>query len=69
MSGICQFAIPASRDIEHIVDSIADYGSFDAAEKFLSDLNAKCLKLAQFPGMGRRRDELSPGLRSFPIDI
>ena len=68
MSGICQFAIPASRDIEHIVDSIADYGSFDAAEKFLSDLNAKCLKLAQFPGMGRRRDELSPGLRSFPID-
>jgi toxin ParE1/3/4 len=51
-----------------IMDSIADYGSFDAAERFLSDLNAKCTKLAQFPGMGRRRDELSPGLRSFPID-
>jgi toxin ParE1/3/4 len=68
MSGICQFAIPASRDIERIMDSIADYGSFDAAEHFLSDLNAKCTKLAQFPGMGRRRDELSPGLRSFPID-
>jgi hypothetical protein len=34
MSGICQFAIPASRDIERIMDSIADDGSFDAAERF-----------------------------------
>lgn len=24
--------------------------------------------LAQFPSMGRRRDELLPALRSFPVD-
>jgi toxin ParE1/3/4 len=68
MSGVCQFTIPASRDIERIMDSIADYRGFDASERFLSDLNAKCTKLVRFPGMGRRRNELSPGLRSFPID-
>ncbi len=67
MTRICQFTIPASRDIEHIMDSIADTRSFDAAEQFLSDLNAKCMKLVQFPGMGRQRDELSLRLRSFPI--
>jgi toxin ParE1/3/4 len=51
------------------MDAIADYGSFDAAERFLADLNAKCTKLARFPGMGRRRNELYAGLRSFPIDL
>jgi toxin ParE1/3/4 len=68
MSQVCQFTIPASRDVEQIMDAIADYGSFDAAEQFLADLNAKCTKLVQFPGMGWRRNELYPGLRSFPID-
>jgi toxin ParE1/3/4 len=67
MSQICQFTIPASRDIEWIMDSIAGYASFDASEQFLADLNAKCQKLVQFPGMGRSRQELGPGLRSFPI--
>jgi toxin ParE1/3/4 len=67
MNRVCQFTIPASRDIERIMTAIADYGSFDAAEQFLTDLNAKCTKLSQFPGMGRRRNELYFGLRSFPI--
>jgi toxin ParE1/3/4 len=49
------------------MDEIADYVSFDAAEQFLTDLNAKCTRLAQFPGMGRRRNELYSGLRSFPM--
>jgi len=68
MNRTCQFTIPASRDIERIMDAIADYGNFDLAERFLTNLNAKCATLAQFPGMGRRRDELGSGLRSFPLD-
>ncbi|MGK7953560.1 MAG: type II toxin-antitoxin system RelE/ParE family toxin [Xenococcaceae cyanobacterium] len=68
MSNICRFTAPASRDIEKIVDYVADKSSFDSAERLLKKINQKCSKLANFPNMGRRRDELSPLLRSFPVD-
>jgi toxin ParE1/3/4 len=68
MSRICIFTIPASRDIEGIIDQIADRRDFDAAERFLKNINRKCSKLANFPNMGRRRDELAPLLRSFPME-
>ena len=42
-------------------------GDFDAAERLLNRINQKCDRLLNFPGMGRTRDELAPGLRSFPI--
>ena len=39
----------------------------DAADRFLDLLAQKCELLAESPEMGRRRNELSPGLRSFPV--
>ncbi len=68
MSNICRFTAPASRDIESIIDYVADNSSFDAAEGLLKKINQKCHNLANFPNMGRRRDELSPLVRSFPVD-
>lgn len=68
MSNICKFTAPASRDIENIIDLIADNSGFDAAERFLKKINDKCKNLANFPSMGRKRDELLPSLRSFPVD-
>lgn len=68
MSNICRFTVPASRDIENIIDYIADSSSLDAADCFLIKINQKCKTLANFPNMGRRRDELLPSLRSFPVD-
>lgn len=68
MSNVCRFTVPASRDIEKIIDYVADNSSFDAAERFLKKINDKCRTLANFPNMGRRRDELAPLLRSFPVD-
>ncbi|KAF3885160.1 MULTISPECIES: type II toxin-antitoxin system RelE/ParE family toxin [Nostocales] len=68
MSNICRFTVPASRDIENIIDYIADSSSLDAADRFLIKINQKCKTLANFPNMGRRRDELLPSLRSFPVD-
>ena len=68
MSNICRFTAAASRDIENIIDYIADKSSFDAAERLLKKINQKCSNLANFPNIGRRRDELSPLLRSFPVD-
>ena len=39
-----------------------------AADRHVDLLIAKCQSLAEFPGMGRERTELSPGLRGFPVD-
>jgi len=68
MSNGCRFTILASRDIEKIIDYIADNSGFDAAERLLKKINDKCRTLANFPNMGRRRDELTSLVRSFPVD-
>ncbi len=68
MSNICRFTVPASRDIETIIDLIADNSGFEPAERFLKKVNQKCKTLASFPNMGRQRDQLFPSLRSFPVD-
>ncbi len=62
MSNICSFTVPASRDIESIIDFVADNNGLDAADKLLNKINQKCRNLAQFPSMGRKRDELLPSL-------
>lgn len=38
MSNICRFTVPASRDIESIIDYIADNRGLDAAESYLKRL-------------------------------
>jgi toxin ParE1/3/4 len=37
-----------------------------AADRLLSSIDDTCRLLARFPKMGRRRDDLSKGLRSLP---
>lgn len=39
MSNVCKFTVPASRDIESIIDYIADVQSLDAAEHLLNTIN------------------------------
>jgi len=41
--------------------------SSDAADRFLDLLASKCEALADSPKMGRLREDLAPGLRSFPV--
>jgi toxin ParE1/3/4 len=41
--------------------------SLSAADAFLSRLRDICHTLAGSPGMGRQRDELAPGVRSFAV--
>lgn len=38
-----------------------------AADRMLDRMHEVCTKLAASPELGRRRDELAPGLRSFPV--
>jgi toxin ParE1/3/4 len=68
MSQICRFTPTASRDIERIIDYIAEKSGYDAADRLLNSINEKCRRLANFPNMGRTRNELAPSLRSFPVD-
>lgn len=68
MSRICRFTAPASRDIESIMDYVAENSSFDAAERLLDKIEDKCKRLIGFPNMGQKRDELALNVRSFPVD-
>lgn len=59
---------PAIQDIEQIADYIARQSGFDQADRFLSKLDHKFVKINQFPNLGRKRDEILPGLRSLSMD-
>lgn len=55
----------ALTDLDDIFDYIAE-DSLDRAIAFVRKLHGQIEKLAASPGMGRRRDQLLSGLRSFP---
>jgi toxin ParE1/3/4 len=59
---------PAIQDIEQIADYIARQSGLDQADRFLSKLDNKFVKIAQFPNLGRKRDEILPGLRGLSMD-
>lgn len=56
----------AEADVYEIWDFIAD-DSFDAADRWVDQLNEQLRLLATQPNMGRARNELASGLRSFPF--
>jgi toxin ParE1/3/4 len=56
----------AEADLLDIWDFIAEDSEANA-DRFLDVLNHKLQRIAQMPSMGRRREELAPGLRSFPV--
>ena len=68
MSNFCRITTTASRDIESIMDYLAERVNDDMAESFLRKMNAKFQLLMEFPQIGRRRDELYPGLRSIALE-
>jgi len=38
-----------------------------AADKLLDTIAAECQRLAEMPDLGRKREDLGPGLRSWPV--
>jgi toxin ParE1/3/4 len=68
MSAFCRITPVASRDIESLMDYLAEKASIETAERFLEKIDGKFELLAKFPQIGRKRDELYPGLRSIPLD-
>lgn len=59
---------PAVKDIEQIADYIAQQSGLAQAERFLERLDDKFVKIAQFPKLGRQRDEILPNLRSLSLE-
>lgn len=60
------FSPLARQDLQNIHDYIAER-DFDAALDFATRLDLACERLAKMPELGRKRDELLPRLRSFPV--
>jgi toxin ParE1/3/4 len=65
--GIYFVSPQAAQDLQEIHDYLFAKNP-DTANKFLDAMAQKFEILANFPKMGRKRDELLPILRSFPID-
>jgi toxin ParE1/3/4 len=57
----------ARSDLAEIWDYIADDNEV-RADAFVDSIDQKFQALASNPKMGRSRDELEEGLRSFPVD-
>ena len=63
-----RLAPEAEAELDNIWYYIArESGSLEIADRFVDSLTATFLLLASHPYIGRRRDDLRPGLRSFPM--
>ena len=61
----CKFTTQARRDLDGIFSYIAN--NPEAAVRWVDYLEEKCWMQADSPGVGRKRDELAPNLRGFPV--
>lgn len=63
----CIFSPRSHKDFAEILDYFGETDA-DSALDFVTRLQLACDQLAQMPGMGRKRDKLARGLRSFPVE-
>jgi toxin ParE1/3/4 len=64
---LCVIALEASQDLNAISDYFVSR-NIDAGERLLQDFNQKCVKLLQFPNMGKSYAAIRPWLRGVPLD-
>lgn len=57
----------AEADLAALWSYVADHNHPATADRVLAQVRATAHKLADMPGMGRRRPELHPECRSFPV--
>jgi toxin ParE1/3/4 len=63
---VCKFAPAARRDLFDIYEYIAADDA-ETAFEFVEDIERTCKLIATQPGMGRNRDDLRTGLRTFAV--
>lgn len=60
----CLLSQEARHDLQDIWDYLAEQNPI-RADQWLDEFETRCQLLAEMPLLGRQRDELQPGLRSF----
>jgi toxin ParE1/3/4 len=63
----CVITLKASRDLNAISDYFVSR-NIETGERLLQDFNQKCVKLMQFPQMGKSYAAIRPWLRGIPLD-
>jgi toxin ParE1/3/4 len=63
----CEITRRATQDLDVISDYFLDR-NIDAGERTFREFNQKCIKLAQFPNLGKRYAQIRPWLRGLPLD-
>lgn len=64
----CTRSPQAERDLSDIWTYVAvESDSVEAADRLIDAITARFILIAQFPHVGRSREELRHGLRSFPV--
>jgi toxin ParE1/3/4 len=63
----CVIALKASRDLNAISDYFVSR-NIETGERFLQDFEQECVKLMQFPQMGKSYAAIRPLLRGVPLD-
>lgn len=59
--------VQAQQDLRDIWRGLTEFGELKRADDRTIAIRAKLRLLGQFPSSGRSREELLPGLRSFPV--
>jgi|SRR5690349_18196132 len=54
-------------ELEEIWHYITDHSNMEIADRLIDSITTRFLLLAQNPHLGRRRDDLRPNIRSFPV--
>lgn len=57
----------AQQDLRDIWRGLAEFGELKRADDRIIVIQKKLRLLGQFPSSGRSREEILPGLRSFPV--
>jgi putative addiction module CopG family antidote len=57
----------AKHDLDEIFDYVAVHGDIAAADRLIDDITRHFPLLGNNPQMGRSREEIAPGARSFPV--
>lgn len=62
-----RLAPEAESDLDELWHYVASSGSVEIADRLVDSLTTRFFLLAKYPRVGRRRDDLRPGIRSFPV--
>lgn len=62
-----RLAPEAEADLDELWHYVATTASVETADRLVDSLTTRFSLLSTYPRVGRRRDDLRPGIRSFPV--